>query len=73
MKKNHNASQAQPLSIPCEVSGQLTQGDETDWFSLRAKRGEVLYFEAWGQRLQSPCDLDVSVFGADAEQPGRPL
>ena len=66
--ENHDASQAHPLSIPCEVSGQLAQGDETDWFSLAAKRGEVLYFEAWGQRLQSPCDLDVSVFGTDGEQ-----
>jgi len=57
---------AQPLAIPGEVSGQLVAGDEVDWFSLEVQRGEVLYLEAFGQRLQSPVDLQISIAAAAA-------
>jgi len=52
------------LTIPCEVSGQLIDGDERDWFAFDARRGEVIYLEAAGQQIQSPVDLHISVFGA---------
>ncbi|MDB5387975.1 MAG: hypothetical protein JWM11_3621 [Planctomycetaceae bacterium] len=58
---NHSAQSAQVVSVPCEVSGQLVAGDECDWFSIQAQRGEVLYLEAFGQRIHSPVDLQLSV------------
>ncbi len=61
---NHSPEAAQRISYPCEVSGQLVAGDERDWFAIDAKRGEVLYIEALGQRIHSPVDLDVSVLDA---------
>lgn len=51
----------QEVSIPGEVSGQLIAGDEKDWFAFRAKRGEVLWLEAFGERIGSPVDLDITV------------
>ena len=58
---NHSPSSAQKLAIPCEVSGQLDERDEQDWFAIDARRGEVFFLEALGQRIQSPVDLQVSV------------
>lgn len=58
---NISARTAQTLEVPCEVSGQLAAGGTTDWFAIQARRGEVLYIEALGQRIQSPVDLQISV------------
>ena len=52
---------AQEMAIPCEVSGQLTEGDQRHWYTVRARRGEVLWVEAFGARIGSPVDLDVTV------------
>jgi hypothetical protein len=58
---NHSANRAQPIEIPCEVSGTLVRGNERDWYAIDAKRGEVFHLETFGQRIGSPVDLDVSV------------
>ena len=65
---NHIPAMAQKITVPCEVSGQLTGGDERDWYVFQAQHGEVLYFEAYGQRIGSPVDLQISLFDAGAEQ-----
>lgn len=64
---NHSPSLAQEISCPCEVSGRLAAGDERDWFAIQAKRGEVLYIEALGQRIQSPLDLQISILDASGQ------
>ena len=61
---NHSPASAQSIAYPCEVSGQLAAGDERDWFAIDARRGEVLFIEALGQRIDSPVDLDVTVLDA---------
>ncbi|MBI3861723.1 MAG: PPC domain-containing protein, partial [Planctomycetia bacterium] len=65
---NHTPASAQLISHPCEVSGQLVAGDECHWFAIQAKRGEVLYLEALGQRINSPVDLQLSVLDAAGER-----
>ncbi|MDF1743305.1 MAG: PPC domain-containing protein [Gimesia sp.] len=57
---------AREISIPSEVSGQLIAGDEKDWYAIQAKKGEVIWIEAFGQRMNSPVDLDVRLFDASA-------
>ncbi|QDT26358.1 hypothetical protein Enr10x_16590 [Gimesia panareensis] len=65
-EEHQTAQTAQQLAYPTEVSGQLIAGDEQDWYAFQARRGEVLWFEAWGQRINSPVDLDVSLLdGSD--------
>jgi hypothetical protein len=58
---NLAADHAQELPVPCEVSGQLTRGDAKHWYAVQARRGEVVWLEAFGERLGSPVDLDVTV------------
>ncbi|MSQ97366.1 MAG: hypothetical protein EXR98_22825 [Gemmataceae bacterium] len=52
---------AQEITVPCEVSGQLAEGDQRHWYAVRARRGEVLWLETFGARIGSPVDLDLAV------------
>jgi hypothetical protein len=65
---NHSPPAAQPISIPAEVSGQLVTSGELDWFKLEARRGEVLWVDAFGERIGAPVDLDVTILDASAER-----
>ena len=65
--ENHDPASAVLLSVPAEVCGQLTAPAEMDWYSLEARRGEVLWIEAVGDRIGSPVDLDVSLFDEEAQ------
>ncbi|MDG2130296.1 MAG: hypothetical protein P8K08_20015 [Fuerstiella sp.] len=64
---NHSSRTAQVIEVPTEVAGQLTRGNERDWYAIDARSGEVLYFEAFGQRIDSPVDLDISILDARGE------
>ena len=66
--KGDSSQSAQEIAIPGEVSGQLVAGDEKDWFTFTARRGEVLWLEAFGERIGSPVDLDLSVLNETAEK-----
>jgi len=57
---------AQDVTVPCEISGQLPGGEEQHWYGFRARKGEVLWLEAFGARLHSPVDLSLTVL----DQPG---
>ncbi|MCI0456422.1 MAG: PPC domain-containing protein, partial [Gemmataceae bacterium] len=59
---------AQRIPVPCEVSGQLTAGDERHWYAVQARRGEVFWLEAFGERIGSPVDLDVTILDASGQQ-----
>ncbi|MBS0261739.1 MAG: hypothetical protein JSS02_07245 [Planctomycetes bacterium] len=59
---NHSAEQAQAISTPCEVSGQLLDRDERDWYAVTTLKGEVLHLEVFGERIGSPVDLQLSIF-----------
>lgn len=61
---NQGPDQAQPIVVPTEIAGQLTRGDQRDWYSLEAREGEVFWIEAFGARLGAPVDLDVVVLDA---------
>lgn len=63
---NHAPTSAQEIVVPCEVSGQLAAGDECDWFSFAAARGEVLYIEGFGERIGAPVDLQIAVWDVQA-------
>ncbi len=68
--ENTSLVAALEVAVPSEFCGQLAEGEERDWFALQARRGEVLFVEALGQRIQSPVDLQISITDAAG---GRPL
>lgn len=65
---NHSPKAAREIGVPSEVSGQLIGGDEQDWFVFEARRGEVLWLEAFGERIGAPVDLELSLFDAGQKE-----
>lgn len=65
---NHLAKAAREIAVPSEVSGRLIGDDERDWFTVNVRRGEVIWLEAFGERIGSPVDLELSVFDATGDQ-----
>jgi hypothetical protein len=63
---NQSPSAAQPVAVPSEISGQLIRSGELDWFQIDARRGEVFWLEAFGERIGSPVDLDISILDTTA-------
>ena len=57
---NRDPDRALELTVPSEVCGQLTEGDERHWYAVRVRRGDVLWLESFGTRIGSPVDLDVT-------------
>lgn len=62
--RNQSFDHAQPLTVPSEACGQLTRGDQRDWYVIEAREGEVLWLEAFGARIGAPVDLDIVVLDA---------
>jgi hypothetical protein len=59
---------ALPVEIPGAWWGQIPDGDEQVWFSLKARQGEVFWLEAFGDRLGAPVDLDLVVVTAEGDR-----
>ena len=64
---NHTPEFAQKIQVPCEISGQLADAAEQDWFTMDVQRGEVMHLEAFGQRIASPVDLQISLHDAEKQ------
>ena len=65
---NHLPDHAQEIAVPSTVSGQLTDGDERHWYAVRARRGEVFWLEAFGERIGSPVELGVAVLDPSGQR-----
>lgn len=62
------ADRALELPIPCEASAQIARRYAQHWYAIEAKRGETLWFEAFGDRIGSPVDLELSVLDPIGER-----
>ena len=49
--KNRAAAQAQKITLPCEIDGDFSCGNETHWFTFDAKKGEVWWIETLSHRI----------------------
>lgn len=66
--KQLRPEQAQEIAAPCAVSGQLTEGDDRHWYALPARKGEVFWLEAVGERMGSPVELGVAVLDPEGRR-----
>lgn len=62
------ADRALELPVPCEASAQIAGIHEQHWYAVDAKRGEALWFEAFGERVGSPVDLELSVLDPSGDR-----
>lgn len=65
---NQTHAQAQDIEFPCEIAGQLLTPGEEDWFAIRVRRGEVLWFEGFGERIDSPVDLEITLLNTTGSE-----
>lgn len=54
-------TEAQKLSLPCEVTGRFYPSGDRDWFTFEARKGEVFWIEVFSERLGLPTDPLVVV------------
>ena len=64
-RRHLTPDQALPVEVPGAWWGEIPEGDEQVWLAVEARRGEVFWLEAFGDRLGSPVDLDLVVLTAD--------
>ena len=62
------AGKAEPLSLPCGVSGVLDVADATDRFSCVWKKGERWSLSLEARAIGSPLDVALTILGPDGKQ-----
>jgi hypothetical protein len=65
---NDTPEKAQEVPVPCVVAGRIEKRRDRDWYAFRAKKGDVLSIEAFGDRLGAPEDLYLVVRDAATKQ-----
>ena len=58
---NNQHSEAQPISLPCDISGSFYPAADVDTFEFHAKKGEVWWVEVASERLGRPTDPSIIV------------
>lgn len=58
---NNQHSQAQKITLPCEIEGRFYPAADVDTFEFSAKKGEVWWVEVASERLGLPTDPFVLV------------
>jgi hypothetical protein len=65
---NHSSATAQPVALPCEISGYFAMRRNRDWYTFTARKGEVYSIEVWSDRLGAPNDMYFVLRKVDSKQ-----
>jgi hypothetical protein len=65
---NATRETAQEVNAPCDIAGRFDKKRFQGWYNLNAKGGQVYSIEVLSDRLGSPTDLVLTVYGADGKQ-----
>jgi hypothetical protein len=58
---NDRPEKAEPIPTPCEVAGRIDRRYDRDFYSLTAKKGEVLIISLTAEQIGSVSDLSLRV------------
>ncbi|MBD3673155.1 MAG: serine protease [Planctomycetaceae bacterium] len=58
---NNQPSQAQKITLPCDITGSFYPAADIDSFEFTAKKGEVWWVEVGSERLGRPTDPSIVV------------
>ena len=56
---NSEATDAQPVTIPCDIAGKFDPAGDRDWYRFDAKTGDRIWIEAISQRLGARTDISL--------------
>ena len=68
---NNNPSRAHQVEAPCEYVGQFYPRRDTDWIELRAKQGDIFWFELFSARLGHPTDAFLLIQRVVTSESGK--
>ena len=70
VEPNNDPTKAQVVPVPCEVVGQFSEVRDIDTFTVEAKAQDVLYIEAYGQRLGQTIDPYFTIDRVEVDPQG---
>ena len=56
VEPNDQPSQAQKITLPCDIAGEFLAAGDTDTFEFEAAKGDVWWIEVASERLGAPTD-----------------
>ena len=65
---NNTSAAAQPIAVPCGISGRIEADNDVDYYVFDAKKGDRFTFELFARRLQSPLDSHLRIVNTDGGQ-----
>ena len=69
VEPNNEATAPQAVPVPADIAGQFSEKGDVDFYEFSAAAGDVLYIEAFGERIGSRADpyLTIDQVVVDAE------
>ncbi|HVJ67482.1 MAG TPA: hypothetical protein VM510_05825, partial [Caulifigura sp.] len=61
VEPNQVVEQAQPLTLPADVSGDFALVGDVDWYRVPVRKGEPVWIEVFADRLGSPVDASLTL------------
>ncbi len=52
-RSDDQPSTAQPITLPCVISGTIGKPEDVDWYAVPARAGQRLTFSVWANRLEN--------------------
>ncbi|HEY5315968.1 MAG TPA: PPC domain-containing protein, partial [Pirellulales bacterium] len=65
---NDSLAQAQPLAVPCDVSGSFSPEGDKDFYAFQAAKGQKVVVEVFGERQSGLVDPILSGFDAHGKR-----
>ncbi|MDR3197066.1 MAG: PPC domain-containing protein [Planctomycetaceae bacterium] len=64
---NNNIKQAEKISLPVIVNGQISEQNDIDYFSFEGQKGSRLVLDVAARSLYSPLDACIELIGTDGK------
>jgi len=64
---NNSLADAQHVPVPCAVTGQFSAPKDVGYYTFSAKKGEKFLIDVASERINSPADPELEIYGADGK------
>ena len=71
LEPNNTADKANPIPINTVVNGELNGAADVDYFAIEGRRGQRLFLDLQGERIDSRLDATIRVLSPDGTELGE--
>lgn len=65
VEPNSGFDNSTKVAVPSALNGKLQEPGDQDWYSFECKQGQVFDIDVFAQRINSPLDVVINVYGPD--------